>query len=72
MKYRVRLDLSFAEESDARAILEQAAVQAEKAVSLNEGSEKEEVSFAELELCRHEEGLPCLRLERLEVRKEAA
>ena len=72
MKYRVRLDLSFANEGDARALLAQASGLAEKAVSLNEDGEREEISFAELELCRHDEGLPCSRLERFEVRKEVA
>ncbi|GAJ15462.1 unnamed protein product, partial [marine sediment metagenome] len=26
-------------------------------------------AFCDLELCRHDEGLPCTRLERVEVRK---
>jgi len=72
MKYRVRMDLCFADEADARALLDQASGLATKAASLNEGGEREEISFAELELCRHEEGLPCSRLGRFEVRKEAA
>jgi hypothetical protein len=40
-----------------------------KAVSINEGSDNEEISFCDLELCGHDEGLPCTKLDRLEVRK---
>jgi len=40
-----------------------------KAVSLNEGEPNEEISFTDLEICRHDEGLPCERLERVEIRK---
>lgn len=40
-----------------------------KAVSINEGSDNEEISFCELELCGHDEGLPCEKLDRVEVRK---
>ena len=69
MKYRVRIDLSFDEESDAEALMETVKNAAIKAVSINEGSDNEEISFCELELCRHDEGLPCERLERVEVRK---
>ena len=68
MKYRVRLDLSFDTESDARALMTYARQQSTKAVSINEGKENEEISFCDLELCRHDEGLPCTRLERVEVR----
>lgn len=69
MKYRVRLDLSFADEADARALMDYARGLSGKAVSISPGSDKEELSFSDLEICRHEEGLPCERLERLEVRK---
>jgi len=39
-----------------------------KAVSINEGGDNEEISFCDIEICRHDEGLPCERLERVEVR----
>ena len=37
------------------------------AYSVNEGGVNQEITFAELELCRHDEGLPCTSLERVEV-----
>ena len=69
MKYRVRLDLSFADEADARSLLDYARNLSGKAVSINEGESNEEIAFCDLEICRHDEGLPCTRLDRLEVRK---
>ncbi|MCK4863145.1 MAG: hypothetical protein KAS25_02565 [Dehalococcoidales bacterium] len=69
MKYRVRVDLSFDSEADARSLLDYTKTLTGKAVSTNEGEVNEEISFCELELCRHDEGLPCTRLDRLEVRK---
>ena len=69
MKYRVRVDLSFDAEADARAIMAYARQLAAKAVSINEGRDSEEISFCDLEICRHDEGLPCTKLERVEARK---
>lgn len=69
MKYRVRVDLSFDGEVDARAVMDHARGLSSKAVSINEGQDNEEISFCDLELCGHDEGLPCTRLERVEVRK---
>ena len=69
MKYRVRLDLSFNVEADGQTLMDYAKQAATGAISLNEGEDNEEVSFCDLELCRHDEGLPCIRLERVEVRK---
>ena len=69
MKYRVRVDLSFASEVDAQALMAYAKNLSEKAVSINEAEVNEEIAFCELEMCRHDEGLPCLKLDRLEVRK---
>ena len=69
MNYRVRIDLSFASESDARSLMDYAREVSGKAVSINEGQNGEEISFCDFELCGHDEGLPCTRLERLEVRK---
>jgi len=69
MKYRVRLDLSFANEADAQSLMAYAKELSKKAVSINEGEPNEEIAFCDLEICRHDEGLPCTRLERVEVRK---
>lgn len=69
MKYRVRLDLSFGSEADAHALMNYAKRASKKAVSIREGEINEEIAFCDLELCRHDEGLPCTRLERVEVRK---
>ena len=69
MKYRVRTDLSFDSEADARAFMAFAKQISAKSVSVNEGEVNQEISFCELEICRHDEGLPCTRLDRLEIRK---
>ena len=70
MKYRVRIDLSFADEADAQSVLDYAKSLSNKAVSINEGMDNEEISFYDMEICRHDEGLPCTRLDRLEVRRQ--
>lgn len=69
MKYRVRLDLSFDNETDAQAVMNYAKQLSSNAVSLNEGEDNEEISYCDLEICRHDEGLPCEKLERVEIRK---
>ena len=69
MKYRVRVDLSFDDEADARSLMDYARGLSSKAVSINEGRDSEEISFFDMEICRHEEGLPCTRLDSVEVRK---
>jgi len=69
MKYRVRLDLSFDDEADAQALMDYAKNLSGDAVSINEGQDNEEISFCDMEICRHDEGLPCTRLDRVEVRK---
>jgi len=69
MKYRVRLDLSFDNEADAQALMNYAKQLASKAVSINEGMDNEEISFCDVHKCYHDEGLPCEKLERVEVRK---
>ena len=71
MKYRVRLDLSFDDEADAQPLMDYAKNLTSKASSLNEDQDNEEISFCDMEICRHDEGLPCTRLERVEVRKLA-
>ena len=70
MKYRVRLDLSFNAETDAQTLMDYAKGLTGKAVSINEGMDNEEISFCDMEMCRHDEGLPCTKLERVEVRKQ--
>ena len=67
MKYRVGLDLNYDTESDARSLMESAKELFDKAVSINEGQAAEEISFCDTEICRHDEGLPCTRLERVEL-----
>ena len=69
MKYRVRLDLPFESEADARSLMAYAKNLSEKAASINEGEVNEETAFCDLEICRHDEGLPCETLERIEIRK---
>jgi hypothetical protein len=67
MKYRVRIDLSFENEADARALMEGARTLKTKAVNINPGSDNAEISYFELEQCLHDEGLPCTLLERVEI-----
>jgi len=69
MKYRVRLDLSFDSQTDAQTLTNYAKGLTSKVVSINEGEENEEISFCDMEICRHDEGLPCERIDRVEVRK---
>jgi hypothetical protein len=68
MKYRVRLDMSFDVETDAQSLVDYARGFAGRAVNINEGEDNEEISFYDMEMCRHDEGLPCERLERVEIR----
>jgi len=69
MNYRVRVDLSFSAEADAQALMDHVRGVVGKAVSIREGSPSEEISFVDMEICRHDEGLPCTRLDRVEIRK---
>ena len=69
MKYRVRMDLSFDSEADAQSLMTYATDLSDKASSINEGEPNEEIAFCDLEICRHDEGLPCTRLERVEIRR---
>ncbi len=69
MKYRVRLDLSFENEADAQSLMAFARSLSSKAVNINEGEANEEIAFCDLEICRHDEGLPCEKLERVEIRR---
>ena len=76
MKYRVRIDLSFAPsaegEADAQSLMAYAKNLSSKAVSINEGEVNEEIAFCDLEICRHDEAFTsegCEKLERVEIRK---
>lgn len=69
MKYRVRIDLSFDNEIDAQSVMAYVKDVSAKAVSINEGQPNAELSFCDLEICRHDEGLPCEKLERVEIRR---
>ena len=69
MKYRVRLDRSFDNEADAKLLMNYVKKMSAKSISINEGEVNEEISFCDLEICRHDEGLPCTKLERVEVRE---
>ena len=69
MKYRVRIDLSFVNEADAQSLMGYIKSLSNKAVNINEGEVNEEIAFCDLEICRHDEGLPCKKLERIEIRK---
>ncbi len=60
MKYRVRIDLSFVSEADAQSLMAYAKDLSGKAVSINEGQVNEEIAYSDLEICRHDEGLPCI------------
>jgi hypothetical protein len=69
MKYRVRMDLSFENEAEGRTLMDYARGLEARAVSPPQAGNRDnaEISYFELELCRHDEGLPCTRLERVEV-----
>jgi len=69
MKYRIRVDLSFDDGADTQVLMDYARQLSSRAISINEGEDNEEISFCDMEICRHDEGLPCTRLERVEVRK---
>jgi len=69
MKYRVRMDLTFDSEADAKKLMDLAKTLSAKATSINEGKDNEEIAYVDYHKCRHDEGLPCEKIERLEVRE---
>lgn len=71
MKHRVRIDLSFNNEADAKALVEFAKTLTGKAVSINENKSNAEISYCEREHCYHDEAQtrPCELQERIEVKK---
>ena len=72
MKYRVRLDLPLDNEADAKSLVALAKKLCGKASSINEGQDNEEKAFIDYELCGHDEGKVCQKIERLEIRKAVA
>lgn len=70
MKYRVRVDLSYENKADADGLMTLVKSAFSPAVSINEGRDTEEISYYDYELCGHDEGKSCTRLERTEVRKQ--
>ena len=68
MVYRVRLDLSFESEADAKSLMDYAKKLSAKASSINEGKDNEEIAYLDYELCGHDEGLPCQKIKRIEIR----
>lgn len=59
MKHRVRLDLPFDNESDAKKLLDFAKKLFSKATTINEGKDNEEKAFIDYHLCGHDEGKSC-------------
>jgi len=57
-------------EPDADALMVLVKNASSQAVSINEGLDNEEISFCDYELCGHDEGKPCTKLERLEIRNQ--
>ncbi len=69
MKHRVRIDLCFEKEDDARSLMEYARSLTSKAISINEGQNNEEIAFCDYELCGHDEDKAGQRIERIEIKK---
>jgi len=69
MKYRVRLDLPLDNETDAKALIVYAKKLSAKATSINEGKDNEEIAFIDYEICGHDSGVACKKIERVEIRR---
>ena len=67
MKYRVRADMRFESEADAREFATFAQGLVGKARNMNPGAANEEQSFVELMLDRADEGLPAISLSRTAI-----
>jgi hypothetical protein len=63
MKYRVRIDLSFDNQTTAAALMNSGKSYIENAAPPGNGRP----AFCEMEECRHDESLPCTIIERVEV-----
>ena len=74
MKYRVRIDLSFDSETDTTTLMEYLRFISDKAVSINEGKDNEEIAYFHFEKCFHDElpHKPCEKIEGVEIRKVSA
>jgi hypothetical protein len=68
MKYRVRADMRFETETDARDFASFAQGLVKKARNMNPGASNEEESFVELTLDRADEGLPAISLSRTAIK----
>jgi len=68
MKYRVKLDLPFNNETDAKALFNYAKRLFSKASNINEGLDNEEIAFVRYELCGHDEGMPCQIIDNMKLR----
>lgn len=70
MKYRVTLDIAFTSEAAARDLMAYAKSLTSLAASLNEGKDSEEIGYAEMHFCGHDESpaKPCELIERVEVK----
>jgi hypothetical protein len=66
MKYRVRMDMSFQAETDAQSLMNAGKNLADRAVSPETDAGGAVPSFCELEMCLHDEGLPCAVIERVQ------
>ena len=70
MKYRVKLDLSFNKESDARSLYNLASTLISKASSVNEGKADSKISYIDIHKCGHDENKPCEKVEHKELIKK--
>lgn len=68
MKYRIRMDISFDDESTAKSLFETVKKSSSKASSINEGKPSQEISYIEYEICGHDEGKECQTIEKIEIR----
>ena len=67
MKYRVRLDLSFDSEADAKALMSYVRIAIPKSLNINIGKLNAETSFCMLEQCYHDEGGSCKLIDKVEA-----
>lgn len=69
MLYRVRLDLPFDSEADAKLLMNYAKKMSKRATSINDGRDNVEIAYCDIHLCGHDEAKPCQNIERVEVRR---
>lgn len=70
MRYRVRIDAAFDNQTDAENFMVQARTFIAKANSINEDKDNAEISFVDYHKCYHDEvpTKPCEPIERKEVK----